>query len=95
MPVRQSNYGKERGGGLSTEELLMAAQAHDHEAFHQLVSANKQKLYSIAIAYLKDENDALEAIQETTCRAYTKLAKLKEPKIFSDLVNTYSYPMLY
>ena len=82
MPFRQSNHGKERGGGLSTEELVMAAQCGDHEAFHQLVSMNKRKLHSIAVAYLKDENDALEAIQETTCRAYTKLAKLKEPKYF-------------
>ncbi len=67
---------------MSTEELVMAAQRGDHEAFHQLVSTNKKKLYSIAVAYLKDENDALEAIQETTCRAYTKLAKLKEPRYF-------------
>lgn len=67
---------------MSTEELVKAAQLGDHEAFHQLVSANNKKLYSIAIAYLKDENDALEAIQEATCKAYIKLAKLKEPRYF-------------
>ncbi|OAB44334.1 sigma-70 family RNA polymerase sigma factor [Paenibacillus glacialis] len=64
------------------EDLVKAAQRGDHEAFHQLVSGNKQKLYSIAISYLKDENDALEVIQETTCRAYTKLTRLKEPRYF-------------
>ena len=67
---------------MSTEELVKMAQLGDHEAFHQLVSANNKKLYSIAIAYLKDENDALEAIQEATCKAYIKLAKLKEPRYF-------------
>jgi RNA polymerase sigma-70 factor (TIGR02954 family) len=64
------------------EELVIAAQRGDHEAFHQLVSADKKKLYSIAFSYLKDEADALEAIQEATCRAYIMLAKLKEPQYF-------------
>ncbi|WP_438351208.1 sigma-70 family RNA polymerase sigma factor [Paenibacillus sp. FA6] len=67
---------------MSTEELVKAAQLGDHVAFHQLVSANNKKLYSIAVAYLKDENDALEAIQEATCKAYIKLVKLKEPRYF-------------
>lgn len=67
---------------MSTEERVIAAQRGDHEAFCQLVSADKMKLYSIAFAYLKDETDALEAIQEATCRAYTKLSKLREPRYF-------------
>ncbi|UJF34194.1 sigma-70 family RNA polymerase sigma factor [Paenibacillus hexagrammi] len=67
---------------MSTEEKVRAAQIGDTEAFQQLVSADKQRLYSIAYAYLKNEIDALEAIQETTCRAYLKLSKLKEPRYF-------------
>lgn len=70
---------------MSTEELEMrvrAAQRGDHEAFRQLVSEDKNKLYRIAFAYLKNDIDALEAIQETTCRAYVKLGKLKEPRYF-------------
>lgn len=81
-PVRQSNWRKGRCGELSTEEWVIAAQRGDHEAFHQLVIADTKKLYSIAYAYLKDETDALEAIQEATCRAYIKLAKLREPRYF-------------
>jgi RNA polymerase sigma-70 factor (TIGR02954 family) len=67
---------------LSTEELVIAAQQGDHESFHQLVSTDKRKLFSIAFAYLKNEDDALEAIQEATSRAYIKLSKLKEPRYF-------------
>jgi RNA polymerase sigma-70 factor (ECF subfamily) len=67
---------------LPTEELVVAAQNGDHEAFHELVSAHKSKIYSIAYAYLKDHADSLDAIQEATCRAYIKLAKLKEPRYF-------------
>lgn len=67
---------------MSTEEQVIAAQRGDHEAFHHLISSKKMKLYSIAFAYLKDEIDALEAIQEMTYRAFTKLKKLKEPRYF-------------
>ncbi|NOU98553.1 sigma-70 family RNA polymerase sigma factor [Paenibacillus planticolens] len=67
---------------MATEEQVIAAQRGDHEAFHHLISSKKEKLYSIAFAYLKDETDALEVIQETTYRAYTKLTKLKEPRYF-------------
>lgn len=67
---------------MSTEELVRAAQRGDPEAFHQLVSMERIKLYSIAFAYLKNEADALEAIQETTCRAFLKLGKLKEHRYF-------------
>lgn len=67
---------------LTTEELVRSAQSGDHEAFHQLISASKEKLYSIGYSYLHNEADVLEAIQETTCRAYTKLGRLREPRYF-------------
>ncbi|TXK85056.1 sigma-70 family RNA polymerase sigma factor [Paenibacillus sp. N3.4] len=67
---------------MTTEQQVLAAQSGDHEAFYILVSAQKKRLYSIAFAYLKNESDALEAIQEATCRAYIKLSKLREPRYF-------------
>jgi RNA polymerase sigma-70 factor (TIGR02954 family) len=73
---------EERGEELSTEEKVRAAKQGDAEAFQQLVGADKQRLYSIAFAYLKNEIDALEAIQEATCRAYMRLGKLKEDRYF-------------
>ncbi|MBB6675656.1 sigma-70 family RNA polymerase sigma factor [Cohnella nanjingensis] len=63
-------------------EQVLAAQAGDDEVFYELVSSQKHKLYAIAYAYLKNESDALDAIQEATCRAYAKLRKLKEPGYF-------------
>lgn len=67
---------------MTTEQLVQAARLGDDEAFFLLVSAEKERLYRIAYAYLKSEADALEALQETTCRAYAKLRKLKEPRYF-------------
>lgn len=65
------------------EELVKLAQRGDDEAFYKLMAANKNKLYNIAYCYLKNEQDALEAIQEITCRAYIKINKLKEPRYFN------------
>lgn len=68
---------------MGNEELVMKAQKGDEEAFYKLIYSIKDKLYSIAYCYLKSESDALEAVQEVTCRAYMKLSKLKEPRFFS------------
>lgn len=67
---------------MTTEERVAAAQNGDDEAFYELVCAEKERLYRIAYAYLKNEADALEALQEATCRAYLKLRKLKEARYF-------------
>lgn len=63
--------------------MLRAAKKGDHEAFIKLFAAEKEQIYRIAFAYLKSEQDALEAIQEVTFRAYKSIKKLKQPKYFS------------
>lgn len=63
--------------------LLKNAQKGDHIAFVQLFATEKEQMYRIAFAYLKNEQDALEAIQEVTFRAYKNIKKLKEPTYFS------------
>jgi len=67
---------------MDKQELIKAAKAGDDDAFYQLMVENKEKLYRIAYSYLRNEADALEAIQEVTCRAYMKIGKLKENKYF-------------
>lgn len=67
---------------MNEDELALAAQSGDNEAFYKLVSSYSGNLYNIAYCYLKDQQEALEAVQETTCRAYVKLNKLKEPQHF-------------
>ncbi len=54
----------------------------DDEAFYYLINSNKEQLYRIGYSYLKNKDDALEAIQETTFRAYKKIHKLKNPQYF-------------
>ncbi|WNC16943.1 sigma-70 family RNA polymerase sigma factor [Brevibacillus brevis] len=64
---------------MNLEQLVKEAQRGDDEAFYQIMSLHKEKLYKVAYAFLRNETDALEAIQETTCRAYLKLTSLKQP----------------
>lgn len=67
---------------MDNESLVIAAWRGDDEAFYSLITHHKDKMYRIAYTYLKNEADALEAVQETTCRAYMQIRKLKEPDYF-------------
>ncbi len=68
---------------MTFEEQVKAAKKGDDDAFYELILMNKQKLYSIAYCYFRNEHDTLEAMQEVTCRAYLKLNSLKEETYFS------------
>lgn len=54
----------------------------DRQAFLDLIEPQKEKLYKIAYTYVKNEQDALDVIQETMFKAYTGIDKLKNPKYF-------------
>lgn len=68
---------------MNLEQLVLEAQKGDNHAFYQLMQMHKERLYRVSYAFLRNEQDALEAIQETTCRAYLKLTQLKQPAFFS------------
>ena len=63
--------------------LVQKAIKGDDTAFLSLLDIHKEQLYRMAIVYLKNEEEALEAIQETTYRAYRSIKKLREPSFFS------------
>ncbi|WP_275887781.1 sigma-70 family RNA polymerase sigma factor [Bacillus sp. P14.5] len=65
------------------EVLVKKASKGDGEAFYQLMKIYKMQLYRIALSYFRNDQDALEAIQETTFRAYKGIGKLKKPSYFS------------
>ncbi|ODA42361.1 sigma-70 family RNA polymerase sigma factor [Desulfosporosinus sp. BG] len=74
-------------------QTVDAAIKGDSEAFYELMNLHKTQLYRIAFRYLQSEQDALEAIQETTFRAYRSVKRLKEAEYFQTwliriLINT-------
>lgn len=71
---------------MDTEERdALAARAikGDETALLRRIEADKGKLYSIAYSYMRNETDALEAVQETVCRVWVKRRTLREPKYFT------------
>ena len=73
-------YNREWGGGLTDMDLAEQAIVGDDDAFLALMLTHKEALYRTAIAYLKNKEDALEAVQEVTFRAYEKIHSLKKPE---------------
>lgn len=61
-------------------ELAKQAIRGDDEAFLQLMFLHQEALYRTALAYLKSEEEALEAVQEVTFRAYEKINTLRMPE---------------
>ncbi|HSI66064.1 MAG TPA: sigma-70 family RNA polymerase sigma factor [Planococcus sp. (in: firmicutes)] len=60
-------------------EVARKAIEGDEEAFVALMNIHKEALLRTALAFLKNDHDALEALQETTYRAFKKIHTLKEP----------------
>lgn len=55
----------------------------DEKAFIEIIDDIKDKLYITAYSYLKNEQDALDIVQETVYKAYISIDKLKKPKYFN------------
>jgi RNA polymerase sigma-70 factor (TIGR02954 family) len=64
------------------EKLVQNAINGDDEAFLKLMQLYKIDLYKTALSYLKNEQEALEAIQEVTYRAYKSIGTVREASYF-------------
>jgi len=65
------------------QNKINKAKKGDNIAFQELIEEEKAKLYRTAYLYVKDENDALEIVQETVYKAYIAIKKVKEEQHFS------------
>ncbi|QFF99117.1 RNA polymerase subunit sigma [Psychrobacillus glaciei] len=59
--------------------LEKRAIAGEEQALMELLTRHEDTLYRTAYAYLKNEHDAIEAVQELTYRALKKIHSVKEP----------------
>ncbi|MCR2803924.1 RNA polymerase sigma factor [Paenibacillus soyae] len=55
----------------------------DQETLINRIHQEREKMYGIAFAYLRNEQDALEAIQETVCRVWMKRRGLRDERYFA------------
>jgi RNA polymerase sigma factor (sigma-70 family) len=68
---------------MNKDEWAEAAIRGDETALLQRIEQDKHQMYGIAYSYMRNESDALEAMQETVCRIWTKRHTLREPKFFT------------
>ena len=71
---------------MDIKKLVQKARKGDDEAFEQLISSVREKLYRTAYAYVRNEQDALDIYQETIYIAYTSIKKLNKPESFSSWI---------
>lgn len=62
--------------------LVLKAQNHDKEAFSQLIKAYTASMYKVAIAILKNDDNAADAIGETILTCWEKLPELRREDYF-------------
>ncbi|MGE8004296.1 RNA polymerase sigma factor [Lysinibacillus sp. NPDC093216] len=59
--------------------LIKKAQKGNEKAFLKLFQMYEADIYRMAFIYLKNEEEALDIVQETAYKAFDKIVSLKEP----------------
>lgn len=63
---------------MDIEVLIRKAKQGDKEALVQLIMAEKKDFYKLAYLYMRNEEDALDALQDTIVILYENIHKLKK-----------------
>ncbi len=72
----------ERGGRVNVKKLVEKAKQGDQEALIELIMAKKQEYYKLAYVYMKNEEDALDAMEDMIVILYENIHKLKKDDTF-------------
>ena len=75
------------------KQLIAKAKDGDVESFEKLINNSKNKAYNIAYRYLNNQEDAMDAVQESYIKVYKGLNSFKENSSFDTwiyriLINT-------
>ncbi|MGG5460660.1 sigma-70 family RNA polymerase sigma factor [Clostridium sp. B9] len=68
---------------INEHKLIKEAMKGNKESFGKLIKSNKEYLYKMAFLYVKDEQDAIEVLQETVYKAFLNIDKLRKAKFFN------------
>src|SRR5699024_7645122 len=83
----QKPTGHQYRGNKMTEHLLRKAKKGDPDAFCSLMDTQTQSMYKIARTYLKNDDDASDAVQYTILSCYENLLSLKNKRYVKPLLN--------
>lgn len=68
---------------VSTEDLVLAAQDGESEAFGELANRFERMVYSVCWQRLRNHAEAQEVTQDVLIKAFEKLYQLEEPAAFA------------
>ena len=75
--------------------LVRQAQSGDSDAFAELYLATYNKVYRFALQYLRNEEDAQDAVQDTYVVVFKKLRTLKDPQLFVSWLNQIAFRVCF
>lgn len=64
------------------QRWILKAQKGDKKAFIKCIQPYEADLYRMAYVYMKNEQDALDIVQETILKAFESIHTLREPAYF-------------
>ncbi|MEK4627544.1 MAG: sigma-70 family RNA polymerase sigma factor [Solibacillus sp.] len=67
---------------MNVAKLVKRAKRGDKDALVQLVMHEKNNYYRLAYTYIKNEHDALDALENMIVILYEKIDQLKNPDVF-------------
>ncbi|GIN90563.1 RNA polymerase sigma factor [Siminovitchia terrae] len=67
---------------MNASRLVKMAKKGDKEALLQLIMAEKDAYYRLALTYMKNEHDAMDAMEEMILILYEKIEHLKKAEAF-------------
>lgn len=67
---------------MSIKLRIKSAQEGDLDSIVSLISDRKIDYYKLALSYLKNSEDSLDAIEDMTVKIFYDITKLKKPKSF-------------
>lgn len=68
---------------MNLEELVSGAKNGDEESFIEMINQRQEMLYRIAYTYVKNNEEAIEIVQDTVYKAFATLKTLKNPNYFN------------
>jgi len=71
---------------LREKELIQKAKTGDESSFESLILSCQSRAFNIAIRYLKNEEDAMDALQESFIKIFRHLNSFKEDSRFDTWV---------
>ena len=68
-------------------EIVNVAKSGDNRAFEALYNMTKDSAYFIALSITKNEQDAMDILQDSYIKAFGSLGTLKQPELFDSWLN--------